>query len=361
MKRRSLLAWLGTAVALVAASALGLFLFLFPVPSPPPLEGPHAVGTLTFEIPAREKIPRLLVQAWYPTDQPEEGKPSPWLPDPALAPGFPFHRIRNATARARSGAPLPNKTDHPVIFYEHSWTGHRAENIAQVESLASKGFVIVAIDHPGQAARVRYADGTVVPTRLDGSIDFTTSKGVAAFEASALGCLEQRISNVATVKQALIDNTVPFFKDRLKLDRLGVFGFSFGGTSALRLCARDSSFHAGANEDGLFLGDEMPKGPFFFFDQQMPAWLLTNPAPGEDVGQVLTRKAESQILTAMKQPSRYREILDGTTHDSFNDRIFLSRYPHLARAGKRPAAEIHAIIVNRLSEFFSRELQGNME
>jgi dienelactone hydrolase len=166
---------------------------------------------------------------------------------------------------------------------------------------------------------------------------------------------------VATVKQALIDNTVPFFKDRLKLDRLGVFGFSFGGTSALRLCARDSSFHAGANEDGLFLGDEMPKGPFFFFDQQMPAWLLTNPAPGEDVGQVLTRKAESQILTAMKQPSRYREILDGTTHDSFNDRIFLSRYPHLARAGKRPAAEIHAIIVNRLSEFFSRELQGNME
>ena len=64
MKRRSLLAWLGTAVALVAASALGLFLFLFPVPSPPPLEGPHAVGTLTFEIPAREKIPRLLVQAW---------------------------------------------------------------------------------------------------------------------------------------------------------------------------------------------------------------------------------------------------------------------------------------------------------
>lgn len=357
MKRRRVLAWLGAAVALAAAAAVGLFLLLFPVPSPPPLEGKHAVGTLTFEIPASEKIPRLLVQAWYPTDHPEAGKPSPWLPDPALAPRFPFHRIRNATSHARIGAPLCQEFNKlPVVFYEHSWTGHRAENIAQVENLASTGFVIVAIDHPGQAARVRYADGTVALTKLAASIDFTTSKGVAAFQASAMGCLEQRISNVASVKQALIDNIVPLFKDRLKLDRIGVFGFSFGGTSALRLCARDSSFHAGANEDGLFLGDEMPRGPFLFFDQQMPAFLLTPPAPGEDPGQVLTRQAESHILAAMKQPSRYREILDGTTHDSFNDRIFLSRFPRLARAGTRPAAEVHKILVTRLSEFFSREL-----
>ena len=358
MKRRRLLAWLAAAMALAAAAAVGVFLFLFPVPSPPPLEGPHAVGTLTFEIPASGKIPRLLVQAWYPTDHPEAGRPTPWLPDPALAPGFPFHRIRNATARARSGAPLWHESKLPVLFYEHSWTGHRAENIAQVESLASKGFVIVAIDHPGQAARVRYADGTVALTKLATSIDFTTSKGVAAFQAGAMACLEQRISNVAAVKQALLDNTVPVFKDRLKLDRMGVFGFSFGGTSSLRLCARDSSFHAGANEDGLFLGDEMPKGPFLFFDQQMPAFLLTDPAPGEDPGKILTRMAESRILAAMNQPSRFREILDGTTHESFSDRIFLSRYPRLARAGSRPAEEVHAFLTSRLADFFSRELHG---
>ncbi len=361
MKRRRQMTWLGITVALAAAVALGLFLFLFPVPSPPPLEGPHAVGTLTFEVPAMGKTPRLLVQAWYPTDHPEAGKPSPWLPDPELAPRFPFHRIAYATARAKTGVPLWNEPKLPVIFYEHSWTGHRAENIAQVESLASMGFVIIAIDHPGQAARVRYSDGTVALAKLTPSIDFTTSKGVAAFQASAMNCLEKRISNVASVKQALMGNAVPVLKDRLNLDRLGVFGFSFGGTSALRLCARDPSFHAGANEDGLFLGNEMPKGPFLFFDQQMPAWLITEPTPGEDAGQVLTRQAESYILAAMKQPHRYREILNGTTHDSFNDRIFLSRYPQLARSGNRPAAEVHALIVTRLTEFFSRELKRDTE
>lgn len=346
----------GVAVAIAFAGTGALLRFLFPPPSPPPLEGPHAVGTLTFELPAGENSLRLLAQIWYPTEHPSMGMPSPWLPDAELAPSFPFHRIAHATARARIGAPLWNESKLPVIFYEHSWVGHRAENIAQVENLASMGFVIIAVDHPEQAARVRYTDGTVVATKLTAGIDFTSASRVAAFEAIAERCLDQRISNVMRMKEALENGVVPDFHGKLKLDRLGVFGFSLGGSSALRLCARIPSFHAGANEDGLFLGNEMPKGPFLFFDQQMPAFLLAEPAPGEDAGQALTRRAEGRILEAMKQPCRYREILDGTTHDSFNDRIFLSRYPKLAKAGTRPAAEVHQILVTRLADFFRREL-----
>lgn len=244
----------------------------------------------------------------------------------------------------------------PVIFYEHSWTGHRAENIAQVESLASKGFVIVAVDHPGQAARVRYADGTVVVSKLTPSLDLTSATAVAEFESTAEHCLTQRISNVERVKASLENNSLPDFHGKINLDRLGVFGFSFGGTCALRLCARHPSFHAGANEDGLFLGDEMPRGPFLFFDQEMPSWLLAPAAPAEDAGQTLTRRAEAGIQEALKQPARYREILDGTTHESFNDRIFLCRFPRLAGAGVRPAAEVHGILTTRLTDFFSREL-----
>ena len=345
-------------MAIAAVGAGALLNFLFPVPSPPPLPGPHAVGTLTFEIPAQGAAPRLLAQIWYPAANPSGGRPSPWLPDPALAPSFPFHRIARALARARIGAPLWTSpgANPPVIFYEHSWTGHRAENIAQVESLASQGFVVVAVDHPGQAARIRYADGAVVLTELRASVDFSSATGVAEFESTAGRCLTERASNVERVRASLENGAVPVLHDKINLDRLGVFGFSFGGTCALRLCARHPSFHAGANEDGLFLGDEMPRGPFLFFDQEMPAWLLANPAPGEDAGQALTRRAEAQILKALKQPDRHRVILDGATHESFNDRIFLSRYPRVAGAGNRPAAEIHGILSTRLAGFFSRHL-----
>lgn len=83
-------------VMVTAATALSgvalLYEFLFPVPSPPPLPGPHAVGTLTFEISAAGDAPPLVAQVWYPTDTTDDatgGAATPWLPDPALAPSFP--------------------------------------------------------------------------------------------------------------------------------------------------------------------------------------------------------------------------------------------------------------------------------
>ena len=360
MKRWRFSKVIGATLAVIALGAGGLFLFLFPVPAPPSLAGHHAIGTRTFEIPASEGNPRLLYQIWYPTDQPAAGKPTPWLPDPDLAPKSPFHRIRSATARAKTGAPplAGNQAGLPVVFYEHSWTGHRAENIAQVESLASMGFVIIALDHPGQAARVRYADGSVAESNLTDPPDLTTADGVAAFEADAERCLRERSSNVSRVVRSLAKDALRDSCGRLDLSRIGVFGFSFGGTSAIRLCARDSTFLAGANEDGLYLGDEMPRGPFLFFDQEMPKWLLEPAGQEEDAGQALTRRAESRIQQAMKAPGRFRHILDRTNHASFTDRLFLSRFTRLAGAGERPAEEVHNILVTRLGEFFKNELKS---
>jgi dienelactone hydrolase len=350
--RRCLLYAFLTGIAL----AVALYFVLFPVPTPPPLPGPHAVGTLTIEIPAVGDSPRLLAQVWFPTATSSGGQRVPWLPDAALAPSFPYQRIASATSHARAGVPLLEGQKFPVIFYEHSWTGHRAENIPQVESLASKGFVVIAIDHPGQAARVRYADGSVIETELTEALDLTTEKNTAAFEATAQKCMKQRIAEISRIKAALAENTIVALAGKLRLERMGVFGFSFGGSTAIRLCATDSSFIAGANEDGLFLGDAMPRGPFLFFDQEMPAWLLSSPSPKEDAGQVLTRHAEANIQQALQQAHRPRFILDGANHSTFSDKIYYCRFPRLARAGKRSATEIHGVLCTQLGDFFTRHL-----
>ena len=76
----------------------------------------------------------------------------------------------------------------------------------------------------------------------------------------------------------------------------------------------------------------------------------------EDVGQALTRVAEGHIQEAMRQPGRERVILDGTRHLSFSDRIYASPLPRLARAGTRPAVEVHEIIGARLNDFFKAAL-----
>lgn len=341
-------------IALTGATASIALCLLFPLPAAPPLSGPHAVGTRTFEVPAEESYSALVVQIWYPTRD-TSGPKAPWLPDPALAPGVPLHRIAHASSRSVANAIIKDSPQPwRVIFYEHSWMGHRAENIAQVEDLASEGFVVVAIDHPGQASRVRYADGSVIPGQLPGNVDLSTKDAVEAFKALADLSLIRRQTEVARVIKFL---TKDGLGKNLRLNDLGVFGFSFGGTTALRLCETDSLFKAGADEDGFFVDELQPRGSFYFFDDEMPAWLRSPATSNEGTEQAFIRTSEQHIQSALNQAGRYRLFLGGTRHESFTDRIFFSRIPFLAKAGKRPAGELHRTLTTTLADFFKRELK----
>lgn len=345
----------GRLLALGGVVSTALLCVIFPVPEPPHPGGPHAVGTTTLELPSASTA--LVAQIWYPARASGGKSRSRWLPDPALAPDPPFHRIAHAfTNSVQDAEPLEGKEKLPVIFYEHSWTGYRAENVAQAEALASHGFVIVAIDHPGQAEQVRYTDGKIIHTRLPAQLDLSTAEAVSDFEKLAEECLRTRIDEIGRVRNALGDGVVSKLAGQLALEKVGIFGFSFGGTCALRVCSQDSSFVAGANEDGFFLGEGKPRGPFLFFDQEMPAWLLQPPAADEGAAESLTRKSEQRIRAALGRPDRERVILDGTRHESFCDRIFTCRIPRLARTGNRPALEIHQLVTSRLTDFFLSHL-----
>lgn len=328
--------------------------WLFPLPTAPDLTGSHQVGTASLELPAEGRVPRLVVQVWYPAQVTAAAQRADWLPDRRLAPGFPFHRIARAKARAVHDAPLActGGPRLPVVFYEHSWNGHRAENVVQVEDLASHGFIVVAVDHPGQAARIRFADGSVTLSSRAPMPDLSSVEAVARFKAEAEICFGERIRNLARVRAALADGALPAIAGKASLERVGVFGFSFGGSMAIRLCASEPGFHAGADEDGLFLGTAVPAGPFLFLDQQTPAWLLEPRHPAEDALQDLIRCAEERLGQAMTNPGTSRVILDGASHHSFSDRLYTCRIPRLAGAGRRPAAEIRAGIINPLVRFF---------
>ena len=348
--------WLSRCAAVAGAASTALLCWLFPIPQPPPLGGSHRVGTVTFEIPADAAAPRLLVQVWYPSDQ--AGSGSPWLPDRGLAPGFPFHRFARAEAHASPGVSVVGGGALlPVIFYEHAWMGHRAENIAQVEDLASRGFVVVAADHPGQAMRVLYPDGTVIEGSLPRVPDFSSSQEITEFLTTAEKCFNERGRNLDRVLASLSGPSSGLLQRRLVLDRVGVFGFSFGGSHAVRLCGRHHAFHAGANEDGLFLGDDGPRGAFLFFDSELPPWLGSLPASDETPEQGMTRQAEARIQKALEEPDRQRIILTGVGHSGFTDALFRSPVPRLAGTGSRTASEVHEQISESLASFFSAALK----
>lgn len=349
--------WLGVAIAAGGAALTALLCWLFPVPVGPALPGPHGVGTQTFEFqrPGQDS-PALVAQVWYPSDEAARLPAGAWLPEARLWPDFPLRRFADARSHARPGAPLAGTGRLPVIFYEHAWMGHRAENIAQVEHLASRGFVVIAVDHPGQACSITHADGLVEKGELAPVESFDSPEKVAGFQELASRCLQERATHLAEIRQALERGEVPPLRDRLELRQLGVFGFSFGGTSAIHLCATEPAFRAGANEDGLFLDEAAPKGPFLFFDSEMPSWLIDPPLPGESAWQALVRRGEERIRSALAAPQRFRTILAGTRHGSFTDRGFGCRYPRLIHLGSMPAREVHSRVTGELSRFFTEAL-----
>lgn len=344
-------------MAVAGTCSAALFCWLFPMPEMPRHSGGHAVGTRTIELPAEHGQPALMVQLWYPAEPDPAARRAPWLSDPGLAPSFPFGRISDALSGSIEGPPpVAGNSKFKVLFYEHAWMGHRGENLFQVEELASEGFVVIAIDHPGQSRRVLHPDGAVVLGQLPESPDFATLGAVSDFEGLAEKCLATRDQEIVRVRDALSRGILPNLTARLELDHMGIFGFSFGGTAAIRECARQSFFRAGANLDGFFLGEAAPEGPFLFIDEEMPAWLANPPQDSDTPEQTLIRRSELRILKALKGTQHERLVVNGTRHESFSDRIFLSSLPKIARAGRLPAGEVSTLIHRRLSEFFRSEL-----
>jgi len=340
-------------LALFLGITAAAFSWLFPLPETPRPAGPYPVGTRTIELPAEgSDHPKLSAQIWYPCIA--SGPLEPWLPDPGLTAGFPFNRQQDAPGRSRHNAPVA-AFDAPfrVVFYEHAWNGHRAENVAQTQDLASRGFVVVAIDHPGQAARIRYADGSIAGSTTPAVPDFSGETAISSFELEAERLIEKREANIIRMKSAL--SSIGIGGDLAtasRWDEVGIFGFSFGGSCAIHLCSRRREFVAGANEDGLYLGDGVPTGPFLFMDQAYPAWLESGPTADETPEQKLVRRAETKLKAALATPSKSRVVLANTRHAAFSDRKFLSRLPIFTRCGSRPAAQVHQEISTAIGGFF---------
>lgn len=103
--------------------------------------GPHPVGVRTELLPG----PRaLVVEYWYPA---AAGTPPGCAYATLLRDG---HRTITLMGRACRGAhALAGVVDLPLVVISHGWPGNRYLMGHFAEHLASHGYRVVAIDHPG--------------------------------------------------------------------------------------------------------------------------------------------------------------------------------------------------------------------
>ena len=143
------------------------------------------------------------------------------------------------------------ETVYPVIIFSHGGGGAIERNLFLIGELASRGFVVAAVNHTYFTDFVRFPDGRVITSLgfgLDSDPTITPAEEALLADAQDLWSddqifvLEQLIS--------LDQDPVGNFFGRLDMSRVAAGGFSFGGASAYQAASKDPRIRAVVEGDG---------------------------------------------------------------------------------------------------------------
>jgi predicted dienelactone hydrolase len=353
-------AW--TAVSATAIAAM-------PMP-----DGKHDVGVLRAEFvdPSRRLDAadpasgprRLPAIVWYPAKGRAVGGAAYIESDeavvrvPAIARNFRYavedlHALTTQRMNVRPGAaPARDRRGFPVVVFSHGFFLYPEQNSALASRLASHGYIVVSIAHPGDAADVRLEDGHIAATQLAGLNDdprFATAlKALAggtdlatarealpvyaeAFPATRLGrsFVEWRDDTLAVAK-AIVDKNEPWaLRDMLNTadrSRLAFAGMSFGGATSATTCKLVDACRAAVNLDGQNfdpdLFDRPVARPYLLLLSDWTRYSLFEGQP-KDADFSPNDLAYESWNAAGKRDDVVRVRLEGIRHMGFTDLVAL--------------------------------------
>jgi len=136
------------------------------------------------------------------------------------------------------------------------------------EDLASHGYVVVGFDAPYRSSVVVFPDGRVIEREPQNNLD---ALGGPEQERRALELVHAWSADIGFALDQLErwNQSDPSgkFLGRLDMQRVGIFGHSLGGATALQFCHDDGRCKAGIDVDGAPLGKVITEGvpqPFMF-------------------------------------------------------------------------------------------------
>ena len=230
------------------------------------------------------------------------------------------HSIRDAELS-------PQQRSYPVIVMRAGLAGLVTGYTSLAEDLASHGYVVVGFDAPYRSSVVVFPDGRVVKRTPENNADLLSG---SAQHQLADELVQSWVGDVGFALDQLerLNKSDPSgrFQGRLDMQRIGVFGHSLGGATALQFCHIDARCKAGIDVDGAPLGSVVGEGvtqPFMF--------LLSDHESESD--------AESQRIKANirsiydRQPidGRLEITIRGANHYMFSDDGAMLKSPPLKR------------------------------
>ena len=358
-----------TLVLVIIATALPT---LLPVPRIPTPSGPYKIGTRTFEMvdksrkeiySGKDEPRRYMIQAWYPANVKPTDKRAPWMENakifaPAIAtyielPSFFLDHLALVKLPAYKDAEVATaENPFPVILFSHGWNGFNAQNAGQALELASRGYVVVGVQHTYGAVITVFPDGTTAPNNPNALPQDAHDPN---YEEVARVLVDQWAGDLADTLDFLFsEDTSNPFAGRLDANRIGVYGHSTGGGAAIQFCGTDLRCKAVLGMDPFMrpvsaevIENGVSQPSFFMFSQ---AWADDAESPSNKLFWQFYPHATDNFGVIK---------IEGTKHYDFSDLPLLSPIaPQLGLKGPLNGKRVTEIVDSYLIDFFEMTMNG---
>ena len=358
-----------TLVLVIIATALPT---LLPVPRIPTPSGPYKIGTRTFEMvdesrqeiySGKDEARRYMIQVWYPANVKPTDERAPWMENakifaPAIAtyielPSFFLDHLALVKLPAYKDAEVATaENPFPVILFSHGWNGFNAQNAGQALELASRGYVVVGVQHTYGAVITVFPDGTTAPNNPNALPQDAHDPN---YEEVARVLVDQWAGDLADTLDFLFsEDTSNPFAGRLDANRIGVYGHSTGGGAAIQFCGTDSRCKAVLGMDPFMrpvsaevIENGVSQPSFFMFSQ---AWADDAESPSNKLFWQFYPHATDNFGVIK---------IEGTKHYDFSDLPLLSPIaPQLGLKGPLNGKRVTEIVDSYLIDFFEMTMNG---
>ena len=191
----------------------------------------------------------LLAWIWYPAAPPRPSQtvddylPAPWRTAIERQSGVLFSQFltrdlsRVRTHSIRDAEVSPQHRSYPVVLMRAGLAALTTDYTALAEDLASHGYVVVGFDAPYRSFVAVFPDGRVIARAPQNDADLVSgseqehlaNKLVQAWSTDMGFALDQ-------LERLNASDPTGRFLGRLDMQRVGVFGHSLGGATALQFC-----------------------------------------------------------------------------------------------------------------------------
>ena len=245
---------------------------IIPLNSLPAPSGNYTVGTTSFSLVDKSRLEwftksdstdfrKIMIQIWYPSNDNPMEESLPYIDNiesriSAIShqielPKYLIKQINYINTHTYDKLSI-SENSHPVILFSHGLGGMRVQNSSYIQELVSHGYIVVAMDHTYDANVTIFPDDIICNYKSALPDSIKTDEEALEYRIKQLNIRTNDVIFVLNELEIFNNNSKNIFFNKLKLEKVGIFGHSFGGATSISCLEKDSRIVAAISLDGWY-------------------------------------------------------------------------------------------------------------